>query len=267
MSWIDKLLPPSIQHTDPAQRKTVPEGLWIKCPSCEAVLYRNDLESNMHVCPKCDHHMRINARQRLDKLLDLEGRHEIGQEVLPVDALKFRDTKKYPDEYYTEVNIHNKNLAGTIDLLIVDSEGKANLFDYKSITGLLNGTNITKNYTDKWYEQLIQYRKILTNYGITNFGQTRVIPIAVNFSDKITAKEGTDVPSAFSIGTNTYIDIDELSNLNPVPLPEERTGNKSIDSMIDRKDIKFVAKNEREARKKFMEEEMRRDEEMLIKIK
>ena len=137
-------------------------------------------------------------------------------------------------QYYTEVNIHNKNLAGTIDLLIVDSEGKANLFDYKSITGLLNGTNITKNYTDKWYEQLIQYRKILTNYGITNFGQTRVIPIAVNFSDKITAKEGTDVPSAFSIGTNTYIDIDELSNLNPVPLPEERTGNKNIDSMIDR---------------------------------
>ena len=137
-------------------------------------------------------------------------------------------------QYYTEVNIHNKNLAGTIDLLIVDSEGKANLFDYKSITGLLDNVNIGTNYTDKWYEQLIQYRKILTDYGITKFGQTRVIPIAVNFSDKITAKEGSDLPSAFSIGTNTYIDVTELSNLNPVPLPEERTGNKSIDSMIDR---------------------------------
>lgn len=137
-------------------------------------------------------------------------------------------------QYYTEVNIHNKNLAGTIDLLILDSEGKANLFDYKSITGLLDNVNINKNYTDKWYEQLIQYRKILTDYGINKFGQTRVIPIAVNFSDKVTAKEGTDVPSAFSIGSNTYIDIDELSNLNPVPLPEERTGDKSIDSMIDR---------------------------------
>ena len=137
-------------------------------------------------------------------------------------------------QYYTEVNIHNKNLAGTIDLLIVDSEGKANLFDYKSITGLLDNVNIGKNYTDKWYEQLIQYRKILTDYGITKFGQTRVIPIAVNFSDKVTAKEGSDLPSAFSIGTNTYIDVTELSNLNPVPLPEERTGNKSIDSMIDR---------------------------------
>ena len=97
MSWIDKLLPPSIQHTDPASRKSVPEGLWVKCPSCEAVLYRTDLESNLNVCPKCDHHMRINARERLDKLLDLEGRFEIGQEVLPVDALKFKDTKKYPD--------------------------------------------------------------------------------------------------------------------------------------------------------------------------
>jgi hypothetical protein len=137
-------------------------------------------------------------------------------------------------QYYTEVNIHNKNLAGTIDLLIVDSEGKANLFDYKSITGLLDNVNIGTNYTDKWYEQLIQYRKILTDYGINKFGQTRVIPIAVNFSDKVTAKEGSDLPSAFSIGTNTYIDVTELSNLNPVPLPEERTGNKSIDSMIDR---------------------------------
>jgi len=135
-------------------------------------------------------------------------------------------------QYYTEVNIHNKNLAGTIDLLIVDSEGKANLFDYKSITGLLNNVNIGTNYTDKWYEQLIQYRKILTDYGITKFGQTRVIPIAVNFSDKVTAKEGSDDFTSFNIGTNTY--EAELTNLNPVPLPEERTGNKSVDSMIDR---------------------------------
>lgn len=97
MSWLDKLLPPSIQHTDPANRKSVPEGLWVKCPSCESVLYRTDLESNQNVCPKCDHHMRIRARERLDKLLDLEGRYELGQEVLPIDALKFKDTKKYPD--------------------------------------------------------------------------------------------------------------------------------------------------------------------------
>jgi len=97
MSWIDKLLPPQIQPSNPANRKSVPEGLWVKCPSCEAVLYRTDLEANLSVCPKCSHHMRIKARFRLDFLLDPEGRYEIGQEILPVDSLKFKDTKKYPD--------------------------------------------------------------------------------------------------------------------------------------------------------------------------
>jgi len=97
MSWLDKLLPPKIQQTDPSARKGIPEGLWVKCPSCESVLYRTDVEANLHVCPKCDHHMRIRARARLDALLDAEGRYEIGQEIVPVDALKFKDTKKYPD--------------------------------------------------------------------------------------------------------------------------------------------------------------------------
>src|SRR3954468_25081221 len=97
MSWLEKLLPPRIQRTDSTSRKSVPEGLWVKCPSCEAVLYRTDLESNVHVCPKCNHHMRIRARERLDALLDAGGRYEIGQEVLPVDSLKFKDSKKYPD--------------------------------------------------------------------------------------------------------------------------------------------------------------------------
>ncbi|MBA4217177.1 MAG: acetyl-CoA carboxylase carboxyltransferase subunit beta [Burkholderiales bacterium] len=97
MSWLDKLLPPKIQQGDPADRRTVPEGLWIKCPSCETVLYKTDLEQNINVCPKCSHHHRIGARARLDAFLDGEGRYEIGQEVLPVDALKFKDSKKYPD--------------------------------------------------------------------------------------------------------------------------------------------------------------------------
>jgi acetyl-CoA carboxylase carboxyl transferase subunit beta len=97
MSWLDKLLPPKIQHTDPSERRTVPEGLWVKCPSCESVLYNTDLEQNVNVCPKCSHHHRIGARARLDAFLDAEGRYEIGQEVLPVDALKFRDSRKYPE--------------------------------------------------------------------------------------------------------------------------------------------------------------------------
>ncbi len=95
MSWIEKLLPPRIQRVD-GTGKRVPEGLWLKCPSCEAVLYHADLEKNLHVCPKCDHHLRIGARRRLDALLDAEGRYEMGQEVVPVDALKFVDSKKYP---------------------------------------------------------------------------------------------------------------------------------------------------------------------------
>jgi acetyl-CoA carboxylase carboxyl transferase subunit beta len=97
MSWIEKLLPPRIQRTDPAHRKSVPEGLWVKCPSCEAVLYNTDLEKNLNVCPKCDFHMRIGARARLDALLDAEGRYEVGQEALPLDTLKFKDSKKYSD--------------------------------------------------------------------------------------------------------------------------------------------------------------------------
>ena len=97
MSWLEKLLPPKIQQTDPSERRSVPEGLWIKCPSCETVLYKTDLEQNLNVCPKCSHHHRIGARARLDFFLDQEGRYEIGQEVIPVDALKFKDSKKYPD--------------------------------------------------------------------------------------------------------------------------------------------------------------------------
>lgn len=97
MSWLEKLLPPKIQPTDPAERRSVPEGLWIKCPSCETVLYKTDLEQNQNVCPKCSHHHRIGARARLDGFLDAEGRYEIGQEVLPVDPLKFKDSKKYPE--------------------------------------------------------------------------------------------------------------------------------------------------------------------------
>ena len=97
MSWLEKLLPPKIQHTDPSERRSVPEGLWIKCPSCESVLYKTDLDQNLNVCPKCDHHHRIGARARLDAFLDAEGRYEIGHEVLPVDALKFKDSKKYPE--------------------------------------------------------------------------------------------------------------------------------------------------------------------------
>jgi acetyl-CoA carboxylase carboxyl transferase subunit beta len=97
MSWLQKLLPPRIKSASGSRKTAVPEGLWIKCPACEAVLYRTDLENNLNVCPKCSHHSRVPARERIEQLLDTEGRFEIGSEVLPVDTLKFKDTKKYPD--------------------------------------------------------------------------------------------------------------------------------------------------------------------------
>ena len=114
MSWLEKLLPPKIQPTDPTERRTVPEGLWIKCPACETVLYKTDLEGNLNVCPKCSHHHRIGARARLEAFLDGEGRWEIGQEVLPVDALKFKDSKKYPERLKSALEV-----TGETDALVV----------------------------------------------------------------------------------------------------------------------------------------------------
>jgi acetyl-CoA carboxylase carboxyl transferase subunit beta len=96
MSWLKKLLPPRIKRAE-GVRKSIPEGLWRKCPHCEATLYSADLEKNLNVCPKCGHHHRLRARARLDLLLDPEGRFEIGAEVLPVDPLKFKDSKRYPE--------------------------------------------------------------------------------------------------------------------------------------------------------------------------
>jgi acetyl-CoA carboxylase carboxyl transferase subunit beta len=99
MSWLNKLLPPKIKRNEPGvtRKSSLPEGLWSKCPSCEAVLYATDLENNLNVCPKCGHHNRLDSRARIELLLDPEGRFEIGAEVLPVDSLKFKDSRRYPE--------------------------------------------------------------------------------------------------------------------------------------------------------------------------
>lgn len=93
MSWIERIL----AKPQSSKKKNIPEGVWNKCEGCEAILYRADLERNLNVCPKCNHHMRVTARERLDAFLDPEGREEIGAELEPQDKLKFRDTKKYKD--------------------------------------------------------------------------------------------------------------------------------------------------------------------------
>ncbi len=97
MSWYEKLLPSTIRTEGSNKKGAVPEGLWNKCPSCNAILYNIELERNLSVCPKCEHHMRISARTRLTMFLDDGGHQEIGKQVKPVDPLKFKDSKKYKD--------------------------------------------------------------------------------------------------------------------------------------------------------------------------
>lgn len=96
ISWIEKLMPSRIR-TDASHKRAVPEGIWAKCPGCNSILYRAELERNLEVCPKCNHHNRIGARRRLDGFLDPEGREELGAEMESADPLKFKDLKRYKD--------------------------------------------------------------------------------------------------------------------------------------------------------------------------
>ena len=120
MNWFTRLLP-SIS-TDGASKKAVPEGLWDKCPACSAVLYRVELERNQEVCPKCDYHMRIRARKRLENLFDEGSWTEFSENLEPVDELKFKDTKKYKDRI-----VASQKATGEKDALIT-MEGKINDF-------------------------------------------------------------------------------------------------------------------------------------------
>jgi acetyl-CoA carboxylase carboxyl transferase subunit beta len=113
MSWFEKLIPDGIKLKGKS-KGSVPEGLWCKCNSCQSVLYKTDLESNLHVCPKCDHHQRLSGRSRLDSFLDEAGREEIGADVRSLDPLKFKDSKKYKDRHAAAVKA-----TGETDALVV----------------------------------------------------------------------------------------------------------------------------------------------------
>ena len=98
MSWFEKIVPKVVRSEERKKASSnIPEGLWQNCKKCSAVLYRPELDKNMGVCPKCDHHMRVGARRRLDLFLDPEGRQELAKDVEPIDRLKFKDVKKYKD--------------------------------------------------------------------------------------------------------------------------------------------------------------------------
>lgn len=136
MSWLQKILPPKINRVIGPSKKNVPEGLWSKCPKCDSVLYRTDLEANAEVCPKCDYHNRISARDRLNILLDEEGRIEIGGEVQPIDPLKFKDTKRYADR----IKASQSEVGETDALLVIQGSIKqvpvvAASFEFKFMGG------------------------------------------------------------------------------------------------------------------------------------
>jgi acetyl-CoA carboxylase carboxyl transferase subunit beta len=112
MSWFEKIMPSRIKTE--RRTRSVPEGLWIKCPACDAVLYRAELERNLYVCPKCSHHMRIGARERLERFLDPDTGIEIGAGISPEDPLKFRDSKRYKDRL-----AQAQKVTGESDALVV----------------------------------------------------------------------------------------------------------------------------------------------------
>ena len=114
MSWFEKIMPSRIKTE--RRTRSVPEGLWIKCPACDAVLYRAELERNLYVCPKCSHHMRIGARDRLEFFLDPDTAEELAADVYPEDPLKFRDSKRYKDRL-----AQAQKATGEADALVVMS--------------------------------------------------------------------------------------------------------------------------------------------------
>lgn len=112
--WLEKILPAIRKTENDSRRANIPEGLWRKCPRCDGVLYRPELERNLDVCPKCEHHLRICARRRLALVLDESPQTEIGVDIEPVDRLKFRDSKKYKDRL-----VAAQKDTGETDALIV----------------------------------------------------------------------------------------------------------------------------------------------------
>ena len=134
MSWFDKLMPSRIRTEQ--RSRSVPEGLWVKCPSCSAQLYRAELKRNLQVCPKCDHHLRIGARERLACFLDEGTGTEIGANIEPVDPLKFKDSRRYKDR----IADYQKSTGEKDAIVVMEGELKslpivASAFEFAFIGG------------------------------------------------------------------------------------------------------------------------------------
>ena len=165
MSWLSKLMPARIR-TEGTAKRNVPEGLWEKCPSCAAVLYGPELERNLRVCPKCNHHMTISARKRLESLFDQGSMSEIDANLAPFDALKFRDQKRYRDRL-----IAAQRATGEKDALISARgllKGRALIacsFEFAFMGGSM-GSVVGERFT-RAAERALDERAPLVNFSAT----------------------------------------------------------------------------------------------------
>lgn len=158
MTWFEKIMPSRIKTE--RRTRSVPEGLWMKCSACDAVLYRAELERNLHVCPKCGHHMRIGGRDRLEAFLDPEGQVELAGNIEPEDPLKFRDTKKYRDRLQAAQKTTQEKdalivLAGTL----MGDPVVACAFEFSFLGGSM-GSAVGERFT-RAAEHALEHRKPL----------------------------------------------------------------------------------------------------------
>lgn len=147
MSWIDKILPSIANASGASKKAAVPEGVWKKCPRCDAMLYKKSLSDNFDVCPKCDHHLRITARRRIELFLDAENQQELSSELEPVDLLKFKDLKKYKDR----ISAAQKSTGEKDALIVVKGELNGSpvivaAFEFKFIGGSM-GAVVGEKFT------------------------------------------------------------------------------------------------------------------------
>lgn len=136
ISWFEKLLPLRIRTDESSKKASVPEGLWSQCPSCNAMLYSMDVERNAYVCPKCDHHMRLGGRKRLEIFLDKDSLEEIGEGITPIDILKFKDGKKYKDRIsLSQKKTNEKDALIVMKGTLYGNEVVAAAFDFRFMGG------------------------------------------------------------------------------------------------------------------------------------
>jgi acetyl-CoA carboxylase carboxyl transferase subunit beta len=162
MTWFEKIMPSRIKTE--RRTRSVPEGLWMKCAACDAVLYRAELERNINVCPKCGHHMRIGARERLDSFLDPESGVELADDIEPEDPLKFRDSKKYRDRLLqAQKTTQEKDalivMAGTLQALPV----VACAFEFEFMAGSM-GSVVGERFV-RAVEHCLEHRKPLVCFA------------------------------------------------------------------------------------------------------